>query len=54
MLDGLVLLDSLGNLDGLTQEIEEISHQTGLPVRDRQYVGLDGLRDLIAEAVGKL
>jgi len=54
MLDGLVLLDSLGNLDDLAHEIEEISRQTGLPVKERQPVGLEGLRDLIAEAVEKL
>jgi hypothetical protein len=54
MLDGLVLLDSLGNLDELKEEIEEISRQTGLPVKERREVGLEGLKQVILEAIGRL
>jgi hypothetical protein len=54
MLDGLVLLDSLGNLDEFNNEIEEIVHHTGLPVLEKKAVGLKGLRKVIAEAVEKL
>lgn len=54
MLDGLVLLDSVGNLDALAREIEQIGRQTGLPVKERRHVGLEGLKDVIVEAVNKL
>jgi hypothetical protein len=54
MLDGLVLLDSLGNLDEFKDEIKEIVHHTGLPVLERQAVGLEGLKQVIAEAIEKL
>jgi hypothetical protein len=54
MLDGLVLLDSLGNLNELSRDIEKISRRTGLPVKQRRAVGLDGLRRVIAEALERI
>lgn len=54
MLDGLALLDSLGNLDELKEDIEEISRCTGLQVKERRDVGLEGLRQVIQEAVERL
>jgi hypothetical protein len=54
MLNGLILLDSLGNLDELKDEIDEISRRTGLPVMERREVGLEGLKQVIEEAIERL
>lgn len=54
MLKGIILLDSLGNLNEFKDDIEEFSDHTGLPVLDKKAVGLDGLRDVIFEAIKKL
>ena len=54
MLEGIALLDTLGNLDDYGDEIEKISSATGLPVLEKKKVGLQGLRSVIEEAIGRL
>ncbi|PVX24000.1 MAG: hypothetical protein CW691_08965 [Candidatus Bathyarchaeum sp.] len=53
-LNGIIVIDSLGNLDDLKSDIEEFSTQTGLQVRNIKSVGLDGLKALLDEAIIKL
>jgi len=53
-LDGLIIVDSLGNLDDLERDIKEFSHHSGLEVKEQRSVGLDGLKSLIKEAIKKL
>jgi uncharacterized protein DUF1638 len=51
MLEGIILLDALGDLDTYREDIEAIADLTGLPVVDRKNVGLGGLGALVAEAL---
>jgi len=53
-LDGLIIVDSLGNLDELESDIEEFSSKSGLEVKEQKSVGLDGLKSVIKEAIKKL
>jgi hypothetical protein len=53
-LTGIIVIDSLGNLDALKSDIEEFSVNTGLQVKDRKAVGLNGLKAVIDEAIKKL
>ena len=53
-LEGLIIVDSLGNLDELGSEIEEFSYHSGLEVKEQRSVGLDGLKSVIKEAIKKL
>ena len=53
-LSGLILIDSLDNLDTFKSDIEEFSYHTGLEVKDKKAVGLDGLKSVIDEAIKKL
>ncbi len=53
-LDGIIIVDSLGNLDELEDDIEEFSINTGLQVKDTKTVGLDGLKAIVDEAIKKL
>jgi hypothetical protein len=53
-LTGLIIIDSLGNLDELESDIEEFSVHTGLQVKDTKAVGLAGLKSVIDEAIKKL
>jgi len=53
-LDGLIIVDSLGNLDELKSDIEEFSSNSGLEVKEQKSVGLDGLKSVIEEALKKL
>jgi hypothetical protein len=53
-LDGLIIVDSLGNLDELESDIEEFSSNSGLEVKEQKTVGLAGLKYVIKEAVKKL
>ena len=50
-LDGIIIVDSLDNLDDLEGDIEEFSINTGLKVKDTKNVGLDGLKTVIDEAI---
>ena len=53
-LAGLIIIDSLDNLDELKIDIEEFSIHTGLKVKDTKAVGLAGLKAVIDEAIKKL
>ena len=53
-LAGLIIIDSLDNLDELKSDIEEFSLHTGLQVKDTKAVGLTGLKAVIDEAIKKL
>ncbi|MCW4022430.1 MAG: DUF1638 domain-containing protein [archaeon] len=53
-LDGLIIVDSLGNLNELKSDIEEFSSNSGLEVKEQKTVGLAGLKYVIKEAVKKL
>jgi hypothetical protein len=53
-LTGLIIIDSLGNLDELESDIEEFSVHTGLQVKDTKAVGLAGIKAVIDEAIKKL
>jgi len=54
MLEGIVLLDSLGDLDDYEDDIKTINSATGLPILGKKQVGLQGLEDVIEEAIGRL
>ncbi len=54
MLEGIVLLDSLGNLDGYEDDIKTISNATGLPILEEKKVGLRGLQNVIEEAISRM
>ena len=53
-LKGIIVLDSLGNLNEFEGEICEFSNHTGLPVLDKRAVGIDGLKGVVLEALKKL
>ena len=53
-LDGVIIIDSLNNLDELKRDIEEFIQHTGLQVKTIKTVGLDGLKAVIDEALKKL
>ena len=53
-LRGIILLDSVGDLDSSKEEIEEFSSYTGLPILERKNVGLENLREVISEAIKRL
>ena len=54
MLEGIMLLDSLGNLDDYRNEIKMISNATGLSVLEKKKIGLQELREVIEEAISRL
>jgi len=51
MLKGIILIDSLNNMELYRDRIEHFSKQTGLPVLDHRVVGLSGLKNVIEEAL---
>ena len=51
MLDGIVLLDAMGDLDAYRSKIEELVDRTGLPILERKNIGLDGLKKVFLEAL---
>lgn len=53
-LSGVIIIDSLNNLDELESDITEFCVNTGLGVKDTKTVGLDGLKAIINEAAKKL
>jgi hypothetical protein len=53
-LDGLIIVDSLGNVDELENDIQEFSFNSGLEVKEEKTVGLNGLKAVIEEAIKKL
>ena len=53
MLKGIILVDSMGDLDAFRDRIDQISKQTGLPVLEHKRAGLDGLKAVILKALEK-
>ena len=53
MLKGIIVLDSLGDMERHWDRIKHISDQTGLPVLKHWVVGLDGLKAVVQEALIK-
>jgi hypothetical protein len=53
-LKGVILIDSLGNLEELKSDIEKFSSNTGLSVKNTEDVGTHGLKAVILEAIKKL
>jgi len=51
MLDGIVLVDALGDLDMYRDRIDTISEKTGLPILERKNVGLNGLKAVVQDAL---
>ena len=51
MLDGIILLDALGDLDAYREQIDAISEKTGLPILERKDIGIDGLKEVIQNAL---
>lgn len=53
-LNGIIIVDSLDNLNELKKDIEDFSNHTGLRVKNIKSVGLEGLKTVIDEAIKKL
>ena len=53
-LEGVIIIDSLDNLDELQSDIEEFCVNTRLQVKETKSVGLNGLKAVIDEAAKKL
>ncbi len=51
MLDGIIVVDSLGDMEGQWSRVEHFSDQAGLPVIKHMTVGLTGLKTVIEEAL---
>lgn len=51
MLKGIIIVDSLDNMEQYRDRIEYFSDQTGLPVVGHKKVGLSGLKKVIEEAL---
>ncbi len=53
-LNGLIIIDSLDNLEELEGDIEEFSFYSGLEVKSTESVGLNGLKAVIEESIKKI
>jgi len=53
-LKGILLIDSLGNLDDYQDRIRAISDLTGLPILETRKVGLVGLKKVLSNALEKV
>jgi hypothetical protein len=53
MLDGIILLDAMGDLDAYQSKIDEIADYTGLPILERKDIGLEGLKSILLEALDR-
>ena len=51
MLKGIILVDSMGDLDAFKDRIDHISEQTCLPVLEHKSAGLEGLKSVILKAL---
>ena len=51
MLKGIVIVDSLGDMENYQERIEYFSYRTGLPVLSKKTVGLSGLQNVIEETL---
>ena len=52
-LDGITLLDAMGDLAAYQERIDEIVDHTGLPILDRKKIGVDGLKNVLLEALDR-
>ena len=53
-LEGIIIIDSLGNLHDLKNDIINFTKNTGLEVKSIKTVGLEGLKSVIDEAIKKI
>jgi hypothetical protein len=53
MLDGIILLDEMGDLADYQSRIDELAKRTGLPILDHRKIGLDGLKSVLLEALDR-
>ena len=53
-LKGILLIDSLGNLDEYQDRIRAISDLTGLPILETRKVGLAGLKKVLSNALERV
>ncbi len=53
-LRGIILLDSLGDLNDYREKIDDLSDYTDLPILERKEVGLGSLKGVLIEAINKL
>ncbi|MEJ2241043.1 MAG: DUF1638 domain-containing protein [Candidatus Bathyarchaeota archaeon] len=53
-LDGLIIINSLDNIEEYNDDIEEFSQNTKLKVKKIKNVGLNGLKTVIDEAIKKI
>lgn len=53
MLKGIILVDSMGDLEAFKDRIDHISKKTGLPVLEHKSPGLGGLKSVIFNALEK-
>jgi hypothetical protein len=53
MLDGIILLDDMGDLADYQSRIDEIVERTGLPILDHREISLDGLKNVLMEALDR-
>jgi Protein of unknown function (DUF1638) len=53
-LKGILLIDSLGNLDDYQDRIRAISDLTGLPILETRKVGLAGLQKVLSNALKRV
>ncbi len=53
-LKGVILIDSLGNLDEFESDVEKFCYNTGLKVTNKKEVGIRGLKAVLLEAIKKL
>jgi len=54
VLKGLFLLDTLGDLDDYSEDIEIIREYTGLPVVERKNIGIEGIQKVVLESIERL
>jgi len=53
MLDGIILLDAMGDLDEYQSKIDEIADHTGLPILERKDIGIEGFKSILLEAIDR-
>ena len=53
MLEGIILLDALGDLNDFQEEIDRMVDYTGLPIVDRLNPGLGGVKAVIREVLAR-
>ncbi len=51
MLNGIILLDAMGDLHDYTDKIAAIARKTALPILERKDIGLGGLKSVLQKAL---